>query len=194
VRALARYRHLIGAAGSLGLLVLAGCAPQLTEDVHTRIDGAHLVIENRSGGDVHVQLAASPLQPAYLPLSLPGNRLSDGRFLRQRIGSALWGQQIELHWWRPGEPLDASGIRGPDRIRRLRVTLTEPAQLPLDELAVRACMAGHKAQGRFGPRTEAWCIEEAERCLNTEAGLCAGMLHGWRRIEQEARAAAATRP
>lgn len=178
----------------LWALLLADCAPQLTEDVRARIDGAYLVIENRSGGDVHVQLAASPLQQAYLPLSLQGNRLSDGRFLRQRIGSALWGQQIELHWWRPGEPLDASGIRGPDRIRRMRVLLTEPAELPLDELAVRACLAGHRAQGRFNPRTEAWCVEEAERCLNTGAGLCAGMLHGWRRVEQEALAAAALRP
>ena len=174
--------------------LLAACAPRLTEDVRARIEGAYLVIENRSGGDVHVQLTASPMLQAYLPLSLPGNRLSDGHFLRQRIGASQWGQPIELHWWRPGKPLDESGMRGPDRIRKVRLTLTEPAELPLDELAVRACMAGHRAQGRWTARTEAWCIEEAERCLNTEAGLCAGMLHGWRRVEQEALAAARPRP
>jgi hypothetical protein len=189
------HRGLSASAALLALVsLLSACAPRLSEDVRTRIDGAYLVIENRSGGDVHLQLTASPRMQAYLPLSLPGNRLSDGRFLRHRIGSTLWGQQIELHWWRPGEALDASGIRGPDRVRRLRVQLTEPAELPLDDLAVRACVAGHQAQGRWTPRTEAGCIEEAERCLNTEAGLCASMLHGWRRVEQEARAAAVPRP
>jgi hypothetical protein len=176
------------------MATLAGCGPRLSEDVRARIDGAYLVIENRSGGDVHVQLAAGPLQQAYLPLSLPGNRLSDRRFQRHRIGSAQWGQQIELHWWRPGEPIDPSGLRGPDRVRRLQVRLTEPAELPVDEQAVRACMAGHKAQGRFTARTESWCIEEAERCLNTEAGLCAALLQGWQRIEQQARAGAPRGP
>lgn len=179
---------------ALALFLLSGCSPRLTEDVRARIDGAYLVIENRSGGDVHVQLTASPLLQAYVPLSLPGNRLSDGRFLRQRIGSDLWGQVIELHWWRAGEPLDASGVRGPDRIRREKVRLTEPVPLPQDEQAVRACIAGHRAQGRWTPRTESSCIEEAELCLNTEANLCASMLNGWRRVEREARAAAVARP
>lgn len=176
------------------MAALAGCAPRLSEDLRTHIDGAYLVIENRTGDDVHVQLTATPLQQAYVPLSLPGNRLSNGRYLRQRIGSAWWGRQIELHWWRAGEPLDATGVRGPDRIRRLQVSLSEPAELPLDEQAVRACMAGHRAQGRFTSRTEAWCIDEAERCLNTEAGLCGGMLHGWQQVEREARASAARQP
>jgi hypothetical protein len=172
---------------------LAGCGPRLTDDVRVRIEGAYLQVENRSGGDVHVQLVAAPLMQAYVPASLPGNRVETGRYLRQRIAPSQWGRTLELHWWRPGEVLDASGIRGPDRIRRLPVVLAEPQPLPIDEQAVRACIAARQAQRRPSPRVEQFCIDEAERCLNTGAGLCEPMLRGWQAVEREALAQRAPR-
>jgi hypothetical protein len=178
----------------LATALLAGCAPRLSEDVRVHVDGAYLKVENRSGGDVHVQLVAAPLVQAYVPLSLPGNRVDAGRYLRQRIAPSHWGRTLELHWWRPGEAIDASGIRGPDRVRRLPVTLTEPVPLPIDEQAVRACIAARTAQGRAGARTEQSCIDEAELCLNTGAVGCEPMLRGWQALERETLAQRPRRP
>lgn len=170
----------------LGLLA-AGCGRrQATEDVRVRLGGAYLLLENRSGADIHFQLAASPMLQAYIPASLPGNRLESGRFQRWRIAPSQRGQTVEVHWWRPGREIDASGIRGPDRVRRLPVELLDPDPLPLDERAVRACIAANRAQPRVRPNLEAFCMDEAERCLNTDGGLCATMYHGWRRVLDEA--------
>lgn len=182
----------LASLASLALaLLVAGCSQKPTEDVRLRLDGADLVIENRSGADIHHQLTPLPAAQAWVPASLPGNRLESGRFVRWRIAPSQRGQAVELHWWRPGQAIDASGIRGPDRIRRISLMLDDPDPLPMDELAVRACIAAQRAQRQARPQTERACMDEAERCLNTpEGGLCAPMLHGWRRIEREARARA----
>lgn len=168
------------------MAMLAGCGPRLTEDVRVHVDGAYLKVENRSGGDVHVQLVATPLAQAYVPLSLPGNRVDAGRYLRQRIAPSQWGRTLELHWWRSGKTIDASGIRGPDRVRKLPVSLTEPVPLPIDEQAVRACIAARAAQGRAGARVESFCIDEAEQCLNTGVVGCEPTLRAWQTLEREA--------
>lgn len=170
-------------------LLAGGCSKKPTEDVRLRLDGAYLVIENRTGADIHHQLVAASMPAASVPASLPGNRLESGRFVRWRIAPSQRGQAVELHWWRPGQAIDASGIRGPDRVRQLTLMLDDPDPLPLDELAVRACIAAQRAQRSARAGTERACMDEAERCSNTtEGGLCAPMLHGWRRIEGEARA------
>lgn len=169
-------------------LVGVGCGQRPTDDVRVRLDGAHLVLENRTGADIHYRLAASPMQQAETPASLPGNRLENGHFERWRVAPSQRGQSVEVHWWRPAKVADASGVRGPDRVRRLPLELVDPDPLPLDELAVRACIAAHKARARARPQTEDFCMQEAERCLNAEGGLCATTYHGWRKALDEARA------
>ena len=163
-------------------LLATGCSQKPTEDMRVRLDGAYLVIENRTGADIHHQFTPSPMGQAYVPASLPGNRLENGRFKRWRIAPSQRGQAVELHWWRPGGAIDASGIRGPDRVRKIAIMLNDPDPLPLDEVAVRACIAAHRAQPRMRPDLEAFCMAEAERCLNTDGGLCAAMVHGWRKV------------
>ena len=76
------------------------------EDVQLRVEGSHLVIENRSGEDVHVQLLEDPMLMAWIPASLPGNLLPDGQSRRHRIAPSERGKKIQLAWWRPGEKID----------------------------------------------------------------------------------------
>lgn len=168
-------------------LLAAACSQQPTEDVRAHLDGAYLVLENRSGADIHYQLAASPQQADVLA-SLPGNRLEDGHFRRWRIAPSQRGQSVEVRWWRPAKAADASGIRGPDRVRRLPLELVDPDPLPLDELAVRLCIAVHQARRSARPQSEDFCMQEAERCLNGDNGLCTTLYHGWRKALDEAKA------
>lgn len=176
-----------GAVVALALLT-GGCSQRPTDDVRLRLDGAYLVVENRSGADIHHQVTVSPLPADQVLSSEPGNRLEPGRLVRTRIAPSQRGQVVALHWWRPGKAAGASEIPEPGRIRSLEIMLDEPDPLPLDELAVRACIDAHRAQRRLRADTERRCMAEAEHCLRTDASLCAGMVHGWRRVEAEARA------
>lgn len=124
---------------ALALLYTAGCAKRGTEDVSARVEGSRLVIENRSGTDVHVQLVAGPA--AWLPLSTNLNLLADGTKLTMRIAPSERGQSVEVVWWRPGAKAAGTEVRGPDRMRRLPVELvllSEP--LSQDEALVRVCI------------------------------------------------------
>ena len=177
----------------------AGCdrAPEVTEDVRARVDGAYLVVENRSGTDIHwfVQDAATAGLVAWLPLSLPTNRLEDGRRLRQRIPPSRRGASVQVAWWRPGERIDpAHDVRGPDRIRRITVPLAaSDGPASLDEQVVRACVEARRlwraslarephpaAQAALrGPASrdpEEDCMERAEECLAGDR--CASELIG----------------
>ena len=100
---------------------VAGCGGRPTEDVRATVDGSQLVLENRSNTDIHFQL----IQPltAFIPLSTPLNRLEDGRTLKLRIAPSQRGETIDMAWWRPGDRIDGSEIRGPDRVRKIRVKL-----------------------------------------------------------------------
>jgi hypothetical protein len=121
-------------------LAVAGCGRRASEDVRATVDGSHLVLENRSNTDIHFQLI-TPLT-AFIPLSTPLNRLEDGKTLKLRISPSQRGETIDMAWWRPGERIDGSEIRGPDRVRRIRVKLAElDDPLPADEALVRACVA-----------------------------------------------------
>lgn len=169
-------------------LLAGGCNQRPTDDVRLRLDGAYLVVENHSGADIHHQITPSPMPPDRLLASEPGNRLEHGRFVRTRIAPSQRGQRVALHWWRPGKAEGPGGGPEPHRIRTLEIMLDDPDPLPLDELAVRACIDAHRAQRRLRADTERRCMEGAERCLRTDGGLCASMFHGWRRVEAEARA------
>lgn len=160
------------------------------EDVQLRVEGSHLVIENRSGEDVHVQLLEDPMLMAWIPASLPGNLLPDGQSRRHRIAPSERGKKIQLAWWRPGEKIDDSGIRGPDRMRRIRHTLPPLAEpLSDDERLIELCLAiGREgtAEYRERPRglpemrvsmppppvSEASCLALAEtQCASGQCGL-----------------------
>ena len=169
-------------------LAVAGCGLRANEDVRASVAGSHLVIENRSHADIHYQLVQGRV--AFIPLSTPLNQLQDGRTLRLRIAPSQRGEAVDLVWWRPGERIDGSEFRGPDRLRRLRVPLDEPAEpLPADEAFVRTCIevaATVAAERRAGgdersraayhnaPKAEADCMKEVEQwCARAEAPECA---------------------
>ena len=121
-------------------VAVSRCGGRPSEDVRATVDGSQLVLENRSNTDVHFQL----IQPltAFIPLSTPLNRLEDGRTLELRIAPSQRGETIDMAWWRPGDRIDGSEIRGPDRVRKICVKLAELAEpLPTDEAYVRACIA-----------------------------------------------------
>jgi hypothetical protein len=161
-----------------------------TEDVQLRVEGSHLVIENRSGADVHVQLLEDPMLMAWIPASLPGNLLPDGQSRRHRVAPSERGKRIQLAWWRPGDKIDDSGIRGPDRMRRIRLTLPPLAEpLSDDERLIEICLAiGREGAAEFRERprglpetrvstppppvSEASCVALAEsQCASGQCGL-----------------------
>lgn len=182
----------------LHLLLLLVLAAALTacgrrsgnEDVQLRVEGSHLVIDNRSGADVHVQLLEDPMLMAWIPASLPGNLLPDGQSRRQRIAPSERGKKIQLAWWRPGKKIGDSGVRGPDRMRRIRLTLPPLAE-PLgdDERLIAVCLAIARegaAEYRERPRglpemrvstppppvNETSCVALAEtQCASGQCGL-----------------------
>ena len=181
-------RPLAPAAAALALAALGGCQRAPSDDVRARLDGAYLVLENRTRADIHHRVVARPEDAASAPVSQPGNRLEPGRFMRWRIAPSQRGQVVDLQWWRPGGDVDAAGPRGADRVRTIAVALDEPDPVPVDELAVRACIAAHRAQGRLRADTERRCMDGAEHCLTTSPAGCAPLVHGWRQVEAEARA------
>ncbi len=185
-------------------LLAAGCAPKPNEDVRVSAQGTHLVIDNQSHADIHLQLI-EPLVP-FVPLSTPNNLLADGKSLRMRIAPSQRGQKVDVNWWRPGKELE-KGIRGPDRVRRVRVELAPLAEpLPTDEAYVRACIALESAQrGRDynAAKSERDCMQKAEALCPDAPARCAGELNAAtaalkarddeERTQREAKAAAAAR-
>lgn len=169
------------------LALLVACGQRPTEDVRVRLDGAYLVIENRSGAAIQHHVPTTPTAPGDTPTGLQGQRLESGRFVRWRIAPSQRGQAVEVQWWRPGKEGDATGGPRPGAVRRVVLMLDDPQPLPMDELAVRACVAAHRAQGTLRPQTERQCMDGAEHCMqSSDGGLCAPMFHGWRRLESEA--------
>ncbi len=129
---------------ALCLALLAGvaaCSKAPGDDVRVQLDGAYLVIENRTGADIHQRVQPTSDNQAWVPTSLPDNRLESGRRMRVRIAPSERGEQLQVLWWRPGRKL-ADGNRGADLVRRKRVLLDELAEpLPADEQLVRVCTA-----------------------------------------------------
>jgi hypothetical protein len=178
-----RAQARVAALGRRGLVfvalavALAACAKRGDENVTARFEGSHIVIENRSGEDVHAQLAQG--RGAWVPISTPNNRLADGQSLRARVAPSDRGQAVELVWWRPGKKIADSEMRGPDRLRRVKIELpplTEP--LADDEMLIRTCLAlgnervaeyRERRPSRYGPGepppavSEMKCVEMAER-------------------------------
>ena len=181
--ALSRARSLGAAALAAATLAGAGCGLRANEDVRASVAGSHLVIENRSHADIHYQLVQGRV--AFIPLSTPLNELKDGRTLRLRIAPSQRGETVDLVWWRPGERIDGSEWRGPDRLRRVRIALEAPAEpLPNDEAFVRACVEvaaavalerrGGAAGSARGPaphysaaKAESDCMKEVEQWCAT---------------------------
>ncbi|MBK9115283.1 MAG: hypothetical protein IPM22_06490 [Betaproteobacteria bacterium] len=185
-----RARAVRAAALAAAALVVAGCALRANEDVRASVAGSHLVLENRSHADIHYQLVQGRV--AFIPLSTPLNQLADGKTLKLRIAPSQRGETIDLVWWRPGERIDGSEWRGPDRLRRVRVALDELAEpLPNDEAFVRTCVevAATVAEERRasatsstrGPapyfsaaKAESDCLKEVEQwCATAAAPECA---------------------
>ena len=180
-------------AVALGLaLAVSGCGRRASEDVRATVDGSQLVLENRSNTDIHFQLI-EPLT-GFIPLSTPLNRLEDGKTLKLRIAPSQRGETIDMAWWRPGKQIDGSEIRGPDRVRKIRVQLAELAEpLPTDEAFVRACIAlaaatakeqrerpggaaRELARNYSASRAESDCMKQVElRCPDAPAP-CANVL------------------
>lgn len=174
------------------VLAVSGCGKRPTEDVRATVDGGHLVLENRSNTDIHFQLIA-PLV-AFIPLSTPNNRLEDGKLLKLRIAPSQRGTTLDMAWWRPGERIDGSELRGPDRVRKIRVNLVELTEpLPPDEEFVRACIAlaattareqrerpdgtaRDQARNYNGAKAENDCMQRAEQLCRDIPAQCAGEL------------------
>ncbi len=185
---MSRARALFAGAACAAAVVVAGCGLRANEDVRASVAGSHLVIENRSHADIHYQLVQGRV--AFIPLSTPLNLLQDGRTLKLRIAPSQRGEAVDLVWWRPGERIDGSEFRGPDRLRRIRVALEAPAEpLPTDEAFVRACVevaaavaeerrasGGARGQATYHSpaKAEADCMKEVEQwCATAAAPECA---------------------
>lgn len=196
-------RRAIGAAAwALTAVVAVGC-DRPPEAPGARLDGAYLMVENLTGKDVHYQFLAEPNWQAWIPASLPGNRIEHRRHLRARIPPSARGQTLVIAWWHPGEPVGDTGIPGPDKVRRIRLVLELlPDPLPVDEQLVLACIEASKAlaradrleEDRLGRRLdrrrldEGRCMEDAEQACfrGTE---CAPRLQFWQSALQQAREA-----
>lgn len=187
---MSRVRAVRACAIAAAALAVAGCGLRANEDVRATVAGSHLVIENRSHADIHYQLVQGRV--AFIPLSTPQNLLQDGRTLKLRIAPSQRGETVDLVWWRPGERIDGSEWRGPDRLRRMRIALEEPAEpLPTDEAFVRACVevaaavaeerraspgggARGPAQHYSAARAESDCLKEVEQwCASATSPECA---------------------
>jgi hypothetical protein len=57
---------------------------------------------------------------AFIPASLPGNRIEPGRSLNLSGRGAPAGKVVVFYWWYKGDEIQpGSGIHGPDRVRRV---------------------------------------------------------------------------
>lgn len=57
---------------------------------------------------------------AFIPASLPGNRIEPGRSLPLDGRGAPPGKVVVFYWWYKGDEIQpGSGIHGPDRVRRV---------------------------------------------------------------------------
>jgi hypothetical protein len=193
-------RAALTAACLLLALAAAGC-DRPAEAPTARLDGAYLVVENLTGKDVHVQLLGDPLMRAWIPASLPGNRIEHRRHTRVRIAPSARGNAVVLAWWHPGEPIGDSGIPGPDKVRRIHLALEPlPAPLPADEQVVLACVEASRALGaadrveqeRSGMRLERKRLQEHECMDDAEQACfrgneCASRLQFWQHGLEQAR-------
>ncbi len=199
-------------------LAATGCGSRPSEDVRVSVNGSQLVLENRSNTDIHFQLI-EPLV-AFIPLSTPLNRFEDGKTLKFRIAPSQRGQTIDVTWWRPGERLDGTELRGPDRVRRIRIKLDELTEpLPADEAYVRACIAlagatakeqrerpggtardlarnynGRKAESDCMAGAEQRCPDRPENCADELAKTRQALAGVQEALERHREAAAAARP
>jgi hypothetical protein len=188
------------AACMLLTLAAAGC-DRPPEAPAARLDGAYLVVENLTGKDVHVQLLDDPLLQAWIPASLPTNRIEHKRHVRVRIAPSARGNAVVLAWWHPGEPIGDSGIPGPDKVRRIKLALDPlPQPLPADEQVVLACIEASRAlsaadrveQERSGMRLdrkrllEQQCMDDAEQAC-FRGNECASRLQFWQHGLEQAR-------
>jgi hypothetical protein len=199
--ATALFRRVTGSTASLLLMLAATGCSRPPEAPAVRLDGAYLIVENLTGQDVHVQLVADPMLQAWIPASLPGNRIEHRRHLRLRIAPSVRGQAAVLAWWHPGKPIGDSGIAGPDKVRRIRLSLDPlPQPLPADEQVVLACIEASRAliaadrieEDRSGRRLdrkrlqEGGCMDDAEQAC-FRGNECASRLQHWQLALAQAR-------
>lgn len=158
----------------LGLLGLGACGPREPEAVNVRLDGSGLLLENRSRSDIYYFMHGSPSSLIWVPVALPGNRVEPGRFKRWRIAPSERGSTVQVNWWHHGDD-------GPDRVRKVVITLDEPATLPPDEQVVRACLAVKQAERPRSDNAEAYCMKEADDCLARGGVACGMLVSGWQK-------------
>ncbi len=200
MRELVIERSVGKAALMLLALSAAGCA-RAPEAPTARLDGAYLIVENLTGKDIHVQLLSDPPLQAWIPASLPTNRIEHKRHARVRIAPSVRGNPVVLAWWQPGEPIGDSGVPGPDKVRRIKVALDPlPQPLPVDEQLVLACIEASRAltaadrleEDRSGRRIdrrrlqEPQCMEDAEQAC-FRGSECASRLRFWQLGLEQAR-------
>lgn len=192
-------RMIFAAALLLPVLVASGCGSSAPAPT-VRLDGAYLMVENLTGKDVHVQFLSDPPLQAWIPTSLPGNRIEHKRHLRVRIAPSSRGKSIVLAWWHPGKEIGNSGIPGPDKVRRIEVMLDPPPQpLPVDEQVVLSCIEASQAlrtadsseEARDGRRfhrqrlDEHQCMDDAEKAC-FRGNECPSRLQFWRDALEQA--------
>jgi hypothetical protein len=195
------FRRVIGSAAGLLLTLAASGCSRPPEAPAVRLDGAYLIVENLTGQDVHVQLLGDPMLQAWIPASLPGNRIEHKRHLRMRIAPSARGQAAVLAWWHPGNAIGDSGIAGPDKVRRIRLSLDPlPQPLPADERVVLACIEASRVliaadrveEDRSGRRLdrkrlqEQGCMDDAEQAC-FRGNECASRLQFWQLALAQAR-------
>ena len=171
-------------AAALLLLALAACGKKATEDVRVRVEGSQLRIDNRSGADIHLSLEES--SGLLIPFSTPQNRLADGQSRQRRIAPSQRPSSIQVAWWRPGDKLAGSEIRGADRLRRMKVDVPESVEpMAIDEVFVRTCIKRAAAAHQVAPGTPYYPTVAEDECMKTTAEWCANPGQCARRLEQE---------
>lgn len=92
---------------------------QWQREVAVTLDTRGLRALNLTPRDVFWHLGTEE-RIAFIPASLPGNRIEPGRSLNLSGRGAPAGKVVVFYWWYKGDEIQpGSGIHGPDRVRRV---------------------------------------------------------------------------
>lgn len=117
---------------AMSLLAACGGHPPDGEAVKVTFKGSRLHVENRSDEDVYYFMLPEPNSQAWVPASLPTNRIAAKDTLSLSTEGVEPGSRVQLNWWYRGKEI-ADGIDGPDRVRRIVVEIPPAKVRPRDE-------------------------------------------------------------
>jgi hypothetical protein len=103
---------------------------QWQREVAVLLDAQGLLARNLTAQDVFWHLGSE--EPvAFIPASLPGNRIAPGATLRLDGRGTRPGTVVVFYWWYKGAEIQpGSGFYGPDRVRRVLLQVPRPKDLP----------------------------------------------------------------